>query len=95
MDHLSGEMHGKRRAWVDHVLADAAVGPSLVDYAEAERSFLAAQGPWATAPIVSAWATAPTVIVNSSHRPTSLPPLDPDSAGSACSSIQMSVVNVD
>ena len=95
VDHLSGDTHSKRRAWVDHVPADAAVGPSLFDYAEDERSFLAAQGPWATAPIASAWATAPIVDVNSSHRPTSLPPLDPDSAGSACSSIQMSVVNVD
>ena len=71
---------------MDHVPANAAVGPSLIDYAEVEMSFLAAQGPWATAPIVD---------VNSSHRPTSLSPLDPASAGSACSSIQMSLVNVD
>ena len=95
VDHLSGDTHSNRRAWVDHVPADAAVGPSLVDYAEAERSCLAAQGPWATAPIVGVWAAAPTVNVNSSHRPTSLPPPDPASAGSACSSIQISVVNVD
>ena len=87
-EHLAGTTRSKRQAWEDQLPADAAVGPSNTEHAEAERALLASQGP-------VAWATAGITNAPLSNSTASLPPPDPALTAWDRPFAQLMVVNVD